>query len=170
MQRQLAECEAGSRRVRDPWPSDLPSQEDPDAWVATVEDSFESCEVPAEIEVIDCVEYPCIAALRSDPNDEESVDAAVAAETLRSRLESCAPLRAGLSISETGTDAIQVHPVDVTCEDGSKEQAQVVIALDPAGPAWAEFSRPDNDVDAILRWYYRRTDDVVASWKCVGDP
>ncbi len=165
MERQLAECEAGSRRVRDPWPTDLPPQEDPEAWVETVEDAFAECEVPGAIEVVNCVEYPCVAAVRSDGTADAQSDA----EALRSRLDRCAPLRSGLSISEPGTDAIQVHPIEVVCEDGSKERAQVVIALDPAGPAWSEFNQTDKDIDAILRWYYRRTDDVVASWKCVAD-
>ena len=169
MERQLAECEAGSRRVRDPWPTDLPPQEDPEAWVETVEYAFEECDVPGAIEVVDCVEYPCVAAVRSGSVGEGTSDAHADAEALRSRLDRCAPLRSGLSISEAGTDAIQVHPIEVACEDGSKERAQVVIALDPAGPAWSEFDRADKDIDAILRWYYRRTDDVMASWKCVGE-
>ncbi len=167
MERQLAECEAGTRRVRDPWPSDLPSQEDPDAWVETLEDAFEECGVAEAIELVDCVEYPCVAAVRSDAIGTEDQEAK--AEDLRSRLDGCVPLRSGLSISEAGTEAVQVHPIEVRCEDGSVERAQVVIALDPTGPAWAEYNQEDRDVDAVLRWYYRRTDDVMASWTCVGD-
>lgn len=168
MERQLAECEAGSRRIREPWPSELPTAEDPDAWVEAIEGAFETCDVPAALERIDCLEYPCVAALRGNSDDSDE-DAEATAEAIRAQLTHCEPLRNEFSLSEAHEDAIQVHSVEIPCDDGSTEHAQMVLALHPLGPAWSEFSKEDQDIDAILRWYYRRTDDLIGSWKCATD-
>lgn len=82
-------------------------------------------------------------------------------------LDRCGPLLEAFSVSEGQEDAIQVHPVRVPRE-GQDEFAYVLAAMDTSGDAWSVWQsrRDPRNLAEVLRWMFRRRDDVASLWSC----
>lgn len=169
---QLSQCEASQSANRHAWPEDDDSIEGPQAWANAVEEALDDCEIEsAEIETIECSEYPCVAALRpavvGEPDDPEF---AKAQERLIEGLRGCAPLREAFGIDDATTKALDVFSNDTTCPDGSRRDFFALMALDPSGPAYAlieeDRKRSKREERDLFRWLFRRGDDIAAAYPC----
>jgi hypothetical protein len=172
---QLAECERSTEAVRHDWP-EQDTVEDPARWVDAVEAGLAECAIEgAELEVIDCAEYPCVAALRP------AVDGGPDSESFRQEQErlieavrGCGPLRAAFGIEdESQHKALDVFSNDTTCPDGSRADFFAFMALDPDGEAF-DLLDDDNEKRSkrqerdLFRWLFRRGDDIAAQYPCDG--
>lgn len=163
----LDECSREKRGLRRSWPTDGAPSERPGEFQRAIEAALGECGLVEDLELLECTEYPCVAALRR-PAD---VDPTVAAERLTAAAVECPALRDafGLDADRAAAGGIQVNPVRVPCgADGGDEHAYVLSAFDPSGEAWAMWqARGEGDnLTEALRWMFRRGDDVAALWDC----
>ncbi|MBK8235277.1 MAG: hypothetical protein IPK74_06965 [Deltaproteobacteria bacterium] len=163
---ELAESRRERAAVRHEFPEPA-GIESPEQWSATVDEAFEACGIDAELEVVDCAEYPCAAALRSkvplldgDSHEREM-------NRLIEAARACAPLRRAFGVGQRQDDALDVYRLDAPCGEGS-ERFFAFMALDPKGPAYARQRVDDDDLveREVMRWMYRRGDDLVGLWPC----
>jgi hypothetical protein len=165
---QLDQCTGQRKAVRQPWP-EADTVEAPDAWADAVEEALAECEIGAELELVECTEYPCVAALRpADPAlDEAGREQEM--QRLMAAARACAPLRASLGLGGPEHDeAIDVYRLDARCGEG-REAVFVLSALAPEGPAWTllrKDPRSEHEERDLFRWLYRRADDVSGLWPC----
>ncbi len=166
-QAQLEQCEGQRKAVRQPWPQ-ADTAEAPDQWADAVEEALAQCDMGAELELVECSEYPCVAALRpSDP----TLDAAGREREMKRMMavaRGCAPLRESFGITPEHEAALDVYRLDARCGDG-RESFFVLSALSPQGPAYALQSTENRDAQQerdFSRWLYRRADDVSGLWPC----
>ncbi|MFO0632671.1 MAG: hypothetical protein U0168_07475 [Nannocystaceae bacterium] len=163
---ELSECTRERSAVRHPWPED-DGIESPDRWSAAIDEAFETCGIAAELEVVDCAEYPCTAALRpraavtDDAGHERQMNELVAA------VRACAPLRQAFAVGPGQDDALDVFRLDAPCGD-DHERFFALLALDTRGEAFAKQSEQEDDLveREVMRWMYRRGDDLVGMWPC----
>lgn len=165
---QLQECTAQRQAVRQAWPQD--GIEQPEVWTDAVEEALAECEIGAELEVIDCTEYPCVAGLRPAEPGLGEQEREQEMKRLMEAARACAPLRRSLGLVATEEDdaSIDVFRNDARCPQ-EREEFFVLTALDPAGPARAlidkEHRSPREERD-MFRWLFRRADDVSSLWPC----
>jgi hypothetical protein len=165
---ELDQCTRERKAVRQPWPDDE-TIEAPEAWSDAVEHALAECELGAELELVECSEYPCVAALRpADP----ALDEAAREQEMKRLIEAaraCAPLRSSFGIRGPEHDeAIDVYRLDARCGEG-RESFFVLSALAPDGPAHALLAKDDpsdQEERDLFRWLYRRADDVSGLWPC----
>jgi hypothetical protein len=152
---QLAEHARRARMVRSPWPDDL-GPEEPTAWAATME-ALSACDLPFRIETVECTEYPCLATVRWQGEDDP--------EAWRPP-EDCAPLDA--------FDGVGLQRATVRCPDGRVED---VVALYAGNEATWERVLDDrlpagvgsDSLRALtehFRVFGRRLDDVMTTHGC----
>lgn len=143
----LAVATAAHPTTRMPFPAEIPEAQQPGPWTDRLADALVSCDIPATLEVTDCDEYPCAAALRIAPEDlPKATDA----------WNACAPL-AELHLGYTATD---VH-----CPDLSTETAYVVTTNELAD--WQPLFEGAVDPQlAAMVAYGRRTESVLQLWGC----
>ncbi len=168
---QLAQCEQTRRANRHDWPEDE-GIESPEAWANAVEEALDDCDVEgAEVETIECSEYPCVAALRptvvGEPDDPAF---AAAQEKLIESVRGCASLREAFGIDEETHKALDVFSNDTTCPDGTRRDFFALMALDPNGPAFElldeERKRSKREERDLFRWLFRRGDDIAGAYPC----
>ncbi len=158
----LAQCTGERTAVRKSWPEHGPESEEPEAYADILVSALEDCGLDPMLESVECTEYPCVAALRGDDRDPE-----LFAEQLDQRVKACAPLRRAFGVGPEQLDALSVRPLQVSCGDQS-EVMFILQTLDTRGDAWEAWEsrgERDNLVD-ILRWMFRRGDDVAGIWDC----
>lgn len=161
----LDDCSRTKASLRVPWPSDGPDVEEPSKFSEAIEASLSECGLDEYLEVVDCTEYPCVAAFRPMVGGVKADDAEL--EKLNATVDSCKPLRDAFDVGDDQLDALEVHRVRVPC-DGNDEDALVLSAMSTNGKAWAAWrDRGEGDnVTELLRWMFRRGDDVAAVWSC----
>lgn len=133
------------------FPAVVPEAEQPGPWTDTVAAALASCGLDSAFEVADCDEYPCMAALRAPPGQEDAFKAA---------------LKACPALEKYETDEVQVH-----CPDGSVETAQLVNNAD--SDEWdkvdiANGATPITGADGVGRLLAagRRLESVTQMWEC----
>lgn len=159
----------GQRKaVRQPWPAG-DTVESPEAWTDAVEQALAECELGAELEMVECTEYPCVAALRPADSTLDEAGREREMKRLMAAARTCAPLRASLGLEGPEHDeAIDVFRLDARCGE-RREPFFVLTAFAPEGPAWALVSQDHrNEIEDrdLFRWMYRRADDVSGMWPC----
>lgn len=164
---ELADARRERTAVRQDWPGD-DSVESAEHWPDAVEQALAECEIGAELELVDCTEYPCTAALRpaTAPPTPEAFENEM--QRLMSATRSCAPLRDALGIDMEHLDkAVDVFRLDADCGE-TREDFFVLMALDPDGAAFdlLHRDRTDQEERDLNRWMYRRADDLSAMWPC----
>jgi hypothetical protein len=168
---QLQACRDDRKRIRHGFDPQGPATERPETWTRHVEDAIDACDLPFEVDVVECSEYPCVAGLRptdalpTEPADEEM------AGRLDARLDACASLRQAFSIGDDQLDALQIHEIELPCGDPeSPETAFALVAMDTSGEAWRAWQNRDDDIEGVMRWMFRRGDDLAAMIPCEGAP
>lgn len=154
------------RAVRQPWPEDA-TIESPEGWTQAIDEALSSCELGAELELVDCSEYPCTAALRPADTAMSSEAHEREMERLMTAVRGCEPLRRSFGIAEDDAN-LDVFRLDARCGE-AREAFFVLMALDPAGAAYemmADKSRDDFEERDFNRWMYRRADDLAGMWPC----
>jgi hypothetical protein len=166
---QLDECERSRESVRQQWPDDG-TIEAPQAWANAVERALDECGIPG-LELVECAEYPCVAALRPEVDggpDEEAFGKEQ--KRLMDAVRSCAALRDAFGV--TDDKALDVFANDTICPDGSRRDFFALMALDPAGPAYALLVKDDDRTKReerdLFRWLFRRGDDVAAQYTAIA--
>ena len=164
---ELADARRERTAVRQDWP-DEDSVESAERWPDAVERALAECEIGAELELVDCTEYPCTAALRpaTAPPTPEAFENEM--KRLMGATRSCAPLREALGIDTDNLEkAVDVFRLDAYCGVG-REDFFVLLALDPDGAAFdlLHRDRTDQEERDLNRWMYRRADDLSAMWPC----
>ena len=165
---ELANAKRERTAVRQQWP-DEDSVEAAENWPDAVEAALAQCEIGAELEVVDCTEYPCTAALRpaTPPPTPEAFEAEM--KRLMGATRGCLPLRDAMGIPPEQADkAVDVFRLDADCGD-TREDFFVMMALDPEGDAFdlLHRDRTDQEDRDFNRWLYRRADDLSALWPCL---
>lgn len=168
---ELAECRRERKAVRQPWPEN-DGPESPDRWADAVEAAIDACQLEdVEIELVECSEYPCAAALRPGAGVQNLGDEQ---QRLQEAFRGCAPLREAMGIGESAAEAaIEVYQHDARCDDGHREDILVLSVLSPDGEAFrlldSEAASPYEQRD-LMRWLYRRADDIAGLWACSPAP
>lgn len=169
LQSQLAACEDDRQRIRHPFEVDGPPNESPAAWTEAVEEAIDACDLPVELDVIECSEYPCVAGLRPVGGVALAEGFQTLSAQLGSAVHDCAPLRSAFSVGDEQLAALQVHEVKVPCADRTTSEATyALVALDTHGAAWESWqTRDDGDnFEDVLRRMFRRADDLAAMSRC----
>lgn len=165
---QLDRLSGERKAVRQPWP-EAETVESPEAWTDAVEQALAECEIGAELELVECTEYPCVAALRPADATLDQGGREQEMKRLMAAARACAPLRESMGLRGPEHDeAIDVYRLDARCGDG-RESFYVLSALSPEGPAWAllgKEGRSEEEERDLFRWLYRRGDDVSGLWPC----
>lgn len=165
---ELARARGERAEVRQEWP-DPDSVESPEQWPDAVESALAECEIGAELELVDCTEYPCSAALRpaAPPTDPSAFEAEM--KRLMGAARGCKPLQDALGVADHQLEqSIDVFRLDANCSE-QREDFFVLMALEPEGPAYKLFhnhDRTDAQERDFNRWLYRRADDLSAMWPC----
>ena len=161
---QLERCEHQRDYRREQWPSDAP-QEEPGAWSELLERAFEECDIELGLELIDCSEYPCVAALRTGvgAGADTSEQLEQLSERVEAQLQACPVFARELGGGDP-EELVALHSYDVLCEDGRREAVLGVTAAPPNSELAARIE--GDDWNQLLRWYYRRGEDISASWAC----
>lgn len=160
----LGECTGAREAVRKAWPEDGPPSERPEAFTERIDAALDACDMAGMVEAVECTEYPCVVALRDAGADVEATT-----QRLQERTRACAPLRAAFGVGAEHDEALGIHPVKVACGD-HEEIAFVLRALDTGGGAWAAWQESDegDNITDVLRWMFRRGDDVAGVWPCAA--
>lgn len=163
---ELADCSERRDAVRHPWP-EADGVESPERWSAVVDEAFAACGIDAELEVIDCAEYPCTAAVRPKVPMPDAVSHERELERLTKAVRACPQLRAAFHVGAGQDDALDLFRLDAPC-DGTHERFFALMAIDTQGGAFAEQQVSDDDIVErdVMRWMYRRGDDLVGLWPC----
>jgi hypothetical protein len=90
---ELADCSKQRDAVRHPWP-EADGVESPGRWSEVVDTAFEACDIDAALEVIDCAEYPCTAAVRPKLAMPDAASHERELERLTQAVRACPQLRA----------------------------------------------------------------------------
>ncbi|MBX7081908.1 MAG: hypothetical protein K1X88_22070 [Nannocystaceae bacterium] len=163
---ELSECTRERSAVRHAWP-EQDSIESPDRWSATIDEAFERCGIEAELEVVDCAEYPCTAALRPRAPITDGAGHEQQMNALMAAVRACAPLREAFAVGSGQDDALDVFRLDAPC-GGTHERFFALLALDTRGEAFTKQQEGEDDLveREVMRWMYRRGDDLVGLWPC----
>lgn len=163
---ELADCSKQRDAVRHPWP-DADGVESPERWSEIVDDAFEACGIDAELEVIDCAEYPCTAAVRPKLPMPDAASHERELERLTQAVRACPQLREAFHVGPGQDDALDLFRLDAPCGD-AHERFFALMAIDTQGGAFAEQQVSDDDIVErdVMRWMYRRGDDLVGLWPC----
>ena len=163
---ELDACSAQRRAVRQEWP-EKETIESPETWTATIDEALASCDIGAELELVDCAEYPCTAALRTAKTAMTNEEHEAEMERLMVAVRGCPALRDKFGAAPDQKN-LDVFRLDARCPDG-RESFFVLMALDAAGAAYELYGKPERD-DAqerdMNRWMYRRADDLAGMWPC----
>lgn len=163
----LARCESRGMFRRHDWPDNTPG-EHPERWTSSVRSALEACGIDLPLEVVDCTEYPCVAAVRPPPGievgteDDEAQSYTAYRERLERQLDTCEPLQ-GQFGDGNSPGLARLHRYDVPCEGGA-EPMLILSVLDSEGPAYA--IQQGTNLTEQLRWSFRRGDDLAAAWSC----
>lgn len=163
---ELADCTKQRDAVRHEWP-EVDTVESPDRWSAAVDEAFEACGIDADLEVVDCAEYPCTAALRPKVASMDAASHEREVERLTNAVRACPQLRAAFNVGEGQDDALDVFRLDAPCGD-QHERFFALMAVDTRGDAFAKQQVETDDIVErdVMRWMYRRADDLVGLWPC----
>ncbi|MBL4689577.1 MAG: hypothetical protein JKY37_33625 [Nannocystaceae bacterium] len=168
LQAQLQTYADDRKRIRHAWDVDGPTTEEPERWTEIIETALDQCDLPLELDVVECSEYPCVAGLRATgsqsrlPLDEFT-------SLLDARANDCAALTDAFSVGTEHSGALQIHAIDLPCgNDTPTEVAFVLVAMDTNGPAYSAWDDRGDDVEGVLRWMFRRGDDVASMLQCRG--
>ncbi len=163
---ELADCTKQRDAVRHSWP-EAETVESPERWSAAVDEAFDACGIDADLEVIDCAEYPCTAALRPKHAALDAASHEREVERLTNAVRSCPQLRAAFNVANGQEDALDVFRLDAPCGE-QQERFFAFKAVDTRGDAFAKQQVQDDDVVErdVMRWMYRRADDLVGLWPC----
>ena len=164
---QLDACRQARQSVRQGWPEDAAS-ESPEQWSRTIDEALAECELGADLEFIECSEYPCAAALRPRAAADSEKAHGMEMNRLMEAARSCAPLQQAYGFAEADHETIDVYRLDAGCGE-QRENFFVMVALDRGGPAWKLLKtkkRTATQERDLNRWIYRRADDIAAKWPC----
>lgn len=163
---ELADCSKQRDAVRHPWPA-ADGVESPERWSEIVDDAFEACGIDAQLEVIDCAEYPCTAAVRPKLAMPDAASHERELERLTQAVRACPQLRDAFHVGAGQDDALDLFRLDAPCGD-THERFFALMAIDTQGEAFAEQQISDDDIVErdVMRWMYRRGDDLVGLWPC----
>lgn len=166
---ELNQCLNQKDVVRQEWPESESSIEAPGQWSDAVEEALDICGVTAELELIDCSEYPCAAGLRSSTTSGDEKVQEQEMERLTKAIRSCEVLRSSFGIvGSDNEDALDIFRLDAKCGN-NRENFFALVALDPGGPAYALYTNQDRSATEerdLFRWIYRRADDLSSLWPC----
>jgi hypothetical protein len=162
---QLDACEEDRKRVRHAWEEDGPESERPETWTELVERSIDACDLPIELDIVECTEYPCVAGVRPSGVRDAAIPGELLAEQLQEAVTRCGPLREAFAVGEAD-DALQVHAIEIPCDEGGTGLTFGLIALDTHGAAWHAWENRGQDPEGALRWMMRRSDDLAAISQC----
>lgn len=144
---------------RNEWPETIP-EEAPDAWTDKLSALVERCHLPVDIEVADCDEYPCVAAVR--PRQP-----GMGRKQLVDLVNACPEAEALLGPLEF--DAVNSS---VRCDDDVREEALVVFLnsdLTEANPAVrALFPSGSPELADVIVFGGRRVESALQTWPCRG--
>lgn len=163
---ELDACSAQRRAVRQAWPEQA-TIESPETWTATIDEALASCDIGAELELVDCAEYPCTAALRTAKTAMTDAEHEAEMERLMVAVRGCPALRDKFGAAPDQKN-LDVFRLDARCPDG-RESFFVLMALDAAGAAYELYGKPERDDTQerdMNRWMYRRADDLAGMWPC----
>jgi hypothetical protein len=152
---------------RHDWPESTPV-ELPEHWAETVQSALENCGIDLQMEVVECTEYPCVAAVRPPADieigteDQESESYNAYHERLQQQLAACEPLQSQF-VDGKAAGLARLYHYDVPCE-GGVEPILVLSVLHADGPAYRV--QEGTNFTEQLRWSYRRGDDLAAAWSC----
>lgn len=139
------------------WPATNPD-EAPDRWTENLASLVQRCQLPADIVVTDCDEYPCVAGVRPQ-------DPTLSRKAFVEMVETCpatTELFPGLN-----ADAVNVP---VHCPDGSTEPGLVMFIMgdtDAKNPAVAAlFPGQEVQLADVIVYAGRRTEAAVQMWDC----
>jgi len=163
---ELADCSKQRDAVRHPWP-EADGVESPERWSEIVDEAFEACGIDAELEVIDCAEYPCTAAVRPKLPTPDAASHERELERLTQAVRACPQLRDAFHVGAGQDDALDLFRLDAPC-GGTHERFFALMAIDTQGDAFAKQQVSDGDIVErdVMRWMYRRGDDLVGLWPC----
>ncbi len=143
----LAAATASRPTTRRPFPEDVPEAETPGPWTDALAEDLDACHIPATLEVADCAEYPCAAALRPDHADDAAVTAA---------WNACPAL---------AERQLSVTKAEVHCPDGSTERSLVAWSDDDAVVARMKANGVDGN-DGVAVALGRRVESTLQLWDC----
>jgi hypothetical protein len=163
---ELADCSKQRDAVRHAWP-EADTVESPERWSEVVDEAFEACGIDAELEVVDCAEYPCTAALRPKTAAADAASHEREVERLTQAVRACPQLRAAFNVGDGQDEALDVFRLDAPC-GAEHERFFAFMAVDTRGEAFAKQQAEDDDIVErdVMRWMYRRADDLVGMWPC----
>lgn len=165
---ELAQAHRERADVRQAWP-DEDSIEAPATWSDAIEEGLANCDVDADLELVDCSEYPCAAALRPSTSPANAAAFKKQMNHLMGQVRGCASLRDAFDLDpENVTSGLDVYRLEAKC-NGSQEKFFVMTALHPEGEAYDLLNRDRTDEEErdFNRWLYRRADDLSALWPCL---
>lgn len=163
---ELDSCRRERRAVRREWP-EAETIESPETWTQTIDEALASCEIGAELELVDCAEYPCTAALRTAKTAMTDEEHQAEMERLMIAVRGCPALRDKFGAAPDQKN-LDVFRLDARCPNG-RESFFVLMALDAAGQAYELYGkdqRDDTEERDMNRWMYRRADDLAGMWPC----
>lgn len=144
---------------RNDWPETLP-EESPEAWTETLTTLVERCRLPVDVEVADCDEYPCVAAVR--PREP-----GLGRKALVDRVREC-PEAAAI----TGTLDFDAVNSSVRCPDDTREEALVLFLngpVDDRNPAFRTlFPGGEAELADFIVFGGRRVESALQTWPCRG--
>ena len=163
---ELVDCTKQRDAVRHAWP-EADTVESPERWSETVDQAFEACGIDADLEVIDCAEYPCTAALRPKHPSLDAASHEREVERLTDAVRACPQLRAAFNVGDGQQEALDVFRLDAPCGE-QHERFFAFMAVDTRGDAFAKQQADSDDIVErdVIRWMYRRADDLVGLWPC----
>lgn len=131
-------------------------------WTDHLASLVQRCQLPADIVVTDCDEYPCVAAVRP-------TDPTMSRKAFTALLDAC-PASKEL-FPDMEFDSVNVP---VQCPDGSSEAGLVVFAMgavDASNPAIATvFPGGEVQLADVIVHAGRRVESAVQMWSCAGAP
>lgn len=163
---ELADCGKQRDAVRHAWP-ESEGVEAPENWSEVVDEAFEACGIDAELDVIDCAEYPCTAAVRPKVAMPDAATHERELERLTKAVRTCPQLREAFHVGPDQDDALDLFRLDAPCGD-THERFFGLMAIDTEGDAFAQQQVTTDDIVErdVMRWMYRRADDLVGLWPC----
>ncbi|HWB79944.1 MAG TPA: hypothetical protein VG755_33495 [Nannocystaceae bacterium] len=163
---ELDACVRERRAVRQEWP-EADTIESPETWTKTIDEALASCDIGAELELVDCAEYPCTAALKTAKTAMTDAEHQAEMERLMVAVRSCPALRDQFGAAPDQKN-LDVFRLDARCPNG-RESFFVLMALDAAGAAYELYGKQERDDTQerdVNRWMYRRADDLAGMWPC----
>lgn len=150
----LAEASRETPTLRRDWPTEIPPEDEPGAWSEAVDAAVRACSLQMSVELTDCEEFPCVAALRPSLGVPEEA---------RDALNACLSEHLGKPTwGAAGSIVVRAH-----CPDGTEEPVLLLMAMTDAGESALGF--PPDDFTSIPDFYMllgRRAESALHLWQC----